>query len=153
MYQTVDNLFFYHSFLLVYMCYFHHFVLCSKLPGTDIINPSPAALYVPSGGAFRFALVSPSIQKLCDNGGKVAASMSYGHISRIVIDLSSIKFGTVDYKVKDCLNWSLSSLLTLILLEPNVISLCHKYRTRPACTSMQSGQVLYCWQTNFKFLF
>ena len=41
--------------------------------------------------------------------------------------------------------------LTLILLEPKVISLCHLYRTRPACSSVQSDQALYCWQTNFRF--
>ena len=44
-----------------------------------------------------------------------------------------------------------SKLLALILLKPNVISLCHQYRARPGCTSMQSDQALYCWQTNFKF--
>ena len=33
------------------------------------------------------------------------------------------------------------------LLERKVISLCHQYWVRPACTS-----VLYCWLANFKFL-
>ena len=33
-------------------------------------------------------------------------------------------------------------ILTLILLEPKVISLCHHYRARPACTSVQSDQVI-----------
>ena len=32
-----------------------------------------------------------------------------------------------------------------------VISLCHQYRARPACTSVQSDQALYCWQIYFKF--
>ena len=32
------------------------------------------------------------------------------------------------------------SFLTLILLEPKAISLCHQYSARPACTSMQSDQ-------------
>ena len=41
--------------------------------------------------------------------------------------------------------------LTLPLLEPKIISLCHLYRGRPACTSMQSDQALYCWLANFKF--
>ena len=41
-------------------------------------------------------------------------------------------------------------ILNLILLEPKVIRLCHQYRARLACTSMQSDQALYCWQTNFK---
>ena len=39
--------------------------------------------------------------------------------------------------------------LTLILLEQKVISLCHQYRVRPASTSVQSHQALYCWLTNF----
>ena len=34
-------------------------------------------------------------------------------------------------------------LLTLILLEPNVIGFCHQYRARPDCMSMQSVQALY----------
>ena len=34
--------------------------------------------------------------------------------------------------------------LTHILLEPKVISLCHKYKARPVC--------LYCWITNFQIL-
>ena len=42
-------------------------------------------------------------------------------------------------------------LLTLVLLEPKGIRLCHQYRARPACTSVQSDQALYCWLTNFKF--
>ena len=40
-------------------------------------------------------------------------------------------------------------ILTLIL--PKVISLCHQYRARPTCTTVQSDQALYCWLTNFKF--
>ena len=39
--------------------------------------------------------------------------------------------------------------LTLILPEPKVNSLCPQYRVKPACTSVQSDQALYCWQTNF----
>ena len=35
--------------------------------------------------------------------------------------------------------------LTLILPTPKVISHCHKYRARPACSSTQSDQALYCW--------
>ena len=34
-------------------------------------------------------------------------------------------------------------LLSLILLEPKVISLCHQYRAMPVCTSMQHDQALY----------
>ena len=34
--------------------------------------------------------------------------------------------------------------LTLILPTPKVISLCHRYRAKPACTSVQSDQALYC---------
>ena len=41
--------------------------------------------------------------------------------------------------------------LTIILLEPKVISLCHLYRARPACISVQSDQALYYLLTNFKF--
>ena len=33
--------------------------------------------------------------------------------------------------------------LTLISLKPKVINLCHQYRARPTCTSMQSDQALY----------
>ena len=40
--------------------------------------------------------------------------------------------------------------LILILLELEVISLCHQHRARPAWTYMQSDQALYCWLTNFK---
>ena len=47
---------------------------------------------------------------------------------------------------------SIEFSLTLLLMESNVISLCHGYRARPAWTSMQSDQALYCWQTIFKFL-
>ena len=35
-------------------------------------------------------------------------------------------------------------MLTLILLEPKVISLCHQYTARPACTSVKSDHTLYC---------
>ena len=38
-------------------------------------------------------------------------------------------------------------LLTLILLESKMVSLCHQYRARPACTSARSDQALYCWPT------
>ena len=41
--------------------------------------------------------------------------------------------------------------LTIILLELKVISLCHHYRARPVCTSVQFDQALYCWLTIFKF--
>ena len=36
-----------------------------------------------------------------------------------------------------------------ILSEPKVISLSHQYRARPSCTSMQSDQAVYCWLTIF----
>ena len=46
----------------------------------------------------------------------------------------------------------ISLSLTLFLPESlEVISLCHQYRTRLACTSVQSDQALYCWLANFKF--
>ena len=35
------------------------------------------------------------------------------------------------------------AVLTLILLEPKVISLCHHYRASPASIFMQSEQVIY----------
>ena len=41
------------------------------------------------------------------------------------------------------LSWCLY-LFACILLELKVISLCHQYRARPACTSVQSDQALYC---------
>jgi hypothetical protein len=42
-------------------------------------------------------------------------------------------------------------LLTLTLLEPKVISLCHQYKVRSACRSVQSDKALYCWLAYFKF--
>ena len=42
--------------------------------------------------------------------------------------------------------------LTLILLEPKVISFCHQYRPRPVCTSVRSDQALYCWLTKPQIL-
>ena len=49
--------------------------------------------------------------------------------------------------------WILNAggLLTLILPTPKMIVLCHQHRARPACTSVQSDQDLYCWLANFKF--
>ena len=44
-------------------------------------------------------------------------------------------------------------ILTLILLEPRVISLCHQYRSRPDCASMQSDQAVYCWLINCNAIF
>ena len=41
----------------------------------------------------------------------------------------------------------LQILLTLIPLEPKVISLSHQYRARPACISVQSDQAVYCSPT------
>ena len=35
-------------------------------------------------------------------------------------------------------------VITCILLVPKIISLCYQYRARPAGTSMQSDQALYC---------
>ena len=37
--------------------------------------------------------------------------------------------------------------LTLILPKTKVISICHQYGARPACTSMQYDQPLCCWLT------
>ena len=31
-------------------------------------------------------------------------------------------------------------------------SLCHQYRARPVCTSMQSDQALYCWLTSYQVI-
>ena len=42
--------------------------------------------------------------------------------------------------------------LTFVLLELKVIS-SHQYRARPACTYVQSDNVLYYWLTNFKISF
>ena len=43
-------------------------------------------------GAFRFALVCPSVRKFCYKEGEVEASVSYGHISslklKVLIDWS-----------------------------------------------------------------
>ena len=43
--------------------------------------------------------------------------------------------------------------LTLFLMEPKVISICHQCRARPACTSVQYDQPLYFWLTNMKKYF
>ena len=40
--------------------------------------------------------------------------------------------------------------ITLILVEPKKIILCHQFSARPACTSMRYDQALYCWFTIFK---
>ena len=40
-------------------------------------------------------------------------------------------------------NTIITSSITLILLEPKVISLCHQYIARPACKCVQSDQALY----------
>jgi hypothetical protein len=40
--------------------------------------------------------------------------------------------------------------LTFKVLELKALSLCHRYRARPACTSVQSDQALYCWLTKLK---
>ena len=40
--------------------------------------------------------------------------------------------------------------LIQLLLTPKVICLCNQYRARPARTSGQSDQALYCWLANFK---
>ena len=53
----------------------------------------------------------------------------------------------------DCHRLLSTFALTFILLEPKAISLCHQYRAKPAFTSVQSGQALYCWLPNFKFSF
>ena len=29
--------------------------------------------------------------------------------------------------------------------KPEVINICHQYRARPACNTVQSDQALYCW--------
>ena len=42
--------------------------------------------------------------------------------------------------------------LTLIPPKSKVISPCHQYRARPACTSVKSDQALYCCLTNFQVL-
>ena len=42
-------------------------------------------------------------------------------------------------------------ILTLILLEPKVISLWQQCRARSVCTSVQYDQALCCWLTNFNF--
>ena len=58
---------------------------------------------------------------------------------------------TIPYRV--CFSYYIyyTYCLTLVLLEPKVISLCHMYRARPACISVQSDQVLYCWLTNLSW--
>ena len=39
----------------------------------------------------------------------------------------------------------------LTLLELKVVSLCHQYRAKPACPSLQSDQALLCCLTDFMF--
>ena len=43
-------------------------------------------------------------------------------------------------------------LLTIVLLEPKMISVFHQYRAIQACTSVQHGKALYCWLIIFKVL-
>ena len=69
------------------------------------------------------------------------------------IYLFIIIFGKEKYiKIRSFIthNALLEWCLTLILLEPKVISICHQYRARLACTSVQSDQALYCWLTNYQ---
>ena len=42
--------------------------------------------------------------------------------------------------------------LTFILLELKVISIYHQCGARPAFTTVQTDQALYCWMTNFLIL-
>ena len=42
-------------------------------------------------------------------------------------------------------------ILTLTMLEPKLIRLCHQCRARSAWTSILSDQTLHCLLTNFKF--
>ena len=56
----------------------------------------------------------------------------------------------ISFQIMNSISTAKVTIVTLIL-EAKVISLCHQYRARPACTSVQSDQALYCWLTNCKF--
>ena len=43
-------------------------------------------------------------------------------------------------------------LVLISYLTGTVVSLCHQYKGKPVCTSMQSEQALYYWLTNFQVL-
>ena len=52
--------------------------------------------------------------------------------------------------IKIGVQWS-SCILTITLLDPKMISLCHHYRDRPTYISVQSDQALYCWLAMSQF--
>ena len=61
-----------------------------------------------------------------------------------LIDMSIwfVYFSVVCYYIYISVFCDLYINLTLILLEQKVISLCHQYRARPACTFVQSVDIL-----------
>ena len=69
----------------------------------------------------------------CELAIVIANVMAFGTFVIILICV------LIFFKVR--LVFVLNQLLTLILSEPKVISLCHQYRARSACTSLQSDQL------------
>ena len=57
----------------------HLFVLMN--PVQRLFNNLTIVMPPLAGRAFRFAHACPSVRKSCDKGGKMGASVSYGHIS------------------------------------------------------------------------
>ena len=94
-----------------------------------------------SGNSFHPCLVTMSTA--CIMKSVVSSSMKYDKLIRV-------NPGLKGYNKSIFVKWNKTELLTVILLEPKVICLCHQYRIRPAFTSIQSDQTQYCCLTNFK---
>ena len=78
-------------------------------------------------------------------------------ICQFELNLTNVHLGSLIHSLSSFFNLFLFytvlfnlCLLTLNQPKPKVISLCHQYKARPACTSVQSDQALCCWLTNFK---
>ena len=76
----------------------------------------------------------PSINRL--------SNQSCNIVNFTVLDFLQGFFFSVFFQV------TVTQFLTLILPTPKVMRLCHQYRARPACTSLQADQALYCWLTS-----
>ena len=74
--------------------------------------------------------------------------MSYDNLYFIMFTYFALL--DVNNGTKDTTKFISNFTLTLILLEPKVISLCHQYWVRPACISVQLNLALYSCLTNFK---
>ena len=97
----------------------------------------------------RFQIVFEAYVRLLDNG-QTAIGETVTVTTAMRTFLDTVEIATVDFiasdpdtfvdRVIDSVSLLLR-ILTLILLETKVTSLCHQYRARPACTFLQSDQV------------